>query len=256
MDLGAAGLVQKPAGFLMHPQLPLGIGLLDSACFGSFYPGPNAEVVDSLKHCAGGAGERFIYVCGDHGLGKSHLLQSACHHATQAGYAAAYLPLEHSADMSTAWLDGLDELDLVCIDDVQMIAGKPEWELALFNLYNRIRNGEGRLVVSGLQRPPKTGIELPDLVSRLSWGLIYPLNVMNDEQRLIALQMRARVRGLDLPAEAGNYLLRRSSRDMPALFSLMEQLDHASLAAQRRLTIPFVKSVLARIDGRKPAEGQ
>jgi DnaA family protein len=226
----------------MHPQLPLGLRLGDHARFRNFFAGPNAELLAALRALAGGTGARLLYCSGAPGTGKSHLLQAACAEAREQGRTAWYLPL--AAELPPAVLEGLEQQDLICLDDLQRVAGVTVWEEALFHLHNRVREQGGALVVAGQGRPEESGLRLPDLVSRLHWGLLYRLQELDDAERLAALQLRAASRGLDLPTETGDYLLRRCSRDLPALFALLDHLDVASLAAQRRLTIPFVRAVL------------
>lgn len=225
----------------MHPQLPLGLQLGDHARFCNFFAGPNAELVLVLRALPQGEA-RLVYCSGAPGTGKSHLLQAACAAVREQGHTAWYLPLD--AQLSPALLEGLEQQQLVCLDDVQRVAGNAAWEEALFHLYNRVREQGGALVVAGDGRPEELGLCLPDLVSRLHWGLLYRLRELNDAERLAALQLRAASRGLDLPNDTGDYLLRRCPRDLPALCALLDRLDVASLVAQRRLTIPFVRSVL------------
>ncbi|MCA1804575.1 MAG: DnaA regulatory inactivator Hda [Xanthomonadaceae bacterium] len=225
----------------MHPQLPLGLRLGDHARFRNFFAGPNAEVLAALRVLAE-AGARMVYCSGAPGTGKSHLLQATCAAAREQGRTAWYLPLE--PQLSPAVLEGLEQQEVLCLDDLQRVAGHAAWEEALFHLYNRVREQEGVLLVAGDGRPEELGLALPDLVSRLHWGLLYRLRELDDAERLAALQLRAASRGLDLPVETGDYLLRRCPRDLPALFELLDRLDLASLAAQRRLTIPFVRAVL------------
>ena len=228
----------------MSRQLPLGLQLQASARFSNFLAGPNEELLGQLMQTAGGTGEPFFLLWGAAGSGKSHLLQAGCHLAADQGRTAAYVSLKDNTDLSPELLEGWESYQLVCVDDIHLIAGNQRWEEALFNLYNRIREQRGSLVVSSISMPAGHAFCLPDLVSRLGWGLVYQLNPLNDEQRLTALQQRARQRGCEMPAETGRYLLRRLPRDMPALFALLDKLDQASLAAQRKLTVPFVKSVL------------
>jgi DnaA family protein len=132
----------------------------------------------------------------------------------------------------------------VCVDDVEAAAGYGAWEEALFHLYNRLIDSGGGLLVSAAVAPAQLAIRLPDLVSRLGAAPVYQLHPLNDDQSLEAMRLRARQRGFELPEETGRYLLRRLPRDLSALMSLLERLDTASLAAQRKLTVPFVKSVL------------
>lgn len=141
-------------------------------------------------------------------------------------------------------VEGLEQLPLVIVDDIDAVAADAAWETALFHLYNRIREQGGRLIMSGPQSPAAIGIVLPDLRSRLAGGLVLQLRALPDEDKASALRLQARQRGMEMPEEVAAYLLRRCPRDMNALFNLLEVLDRASLAAQRKLTIPFVKTVL------------
>ncbi len=227
----------------MASQLPLHIGLGDYARFENFYAGPNRELLDTLQGFAAGSDERFCFLAGAFGSGKSHLLQACC---AAVGGRAVYLPLSAIHQPTPDLLDDLEQMSLVCLDDIDGICGQPDWEEALFDLYNRIREAGGRLLVAAEGLPQALGIRLPDLVSRLRWGLVYQLRPMDDGERLAALQLRARLRGFELPDDTGQYLLRRMPRDLPALFELLDHLDQASLVAKRRLTIPFVRTVLPK----------
>ena len=155
-----------------------------------------------------------------------------------------YLPLQELLTLAPELLEGLEQQALIAIDDVQAIAGMPQWEEALFHLYNRVRDCGHRLVVSATVAPAGLTLTLPDLTSRLGWGPVFQLAALSDTDKRAALQMRARRRGLELGNEVPEYLLRRCPRDMDSLFSLLNQLDRASLVAQRRLTIPFVRELL------------
>lgn len=223
-------------------QLPLGIRLKDGNTFGNFISGPNSEVLAYLHEqlCDGVA----VYLWGVAGTGKTHLLQAACHEAVKADLRSAYVPLTCWRELSVELLQGLEAVDLVCIDDVAAIAGQAEWEAALFHLYNRLRDVGGRLLISGTLPPVSLPLALPDLRSRLAWGMVFQLQALDDEEKLAGLRQRARARGLDLPEKVGRYLLQRCPRDMTSLFRLLDSLDRASLAAQRRLTIPFIKEVM------------
>ncbi len=221
-------------------QLPLRIGLRDSATFANFYPGANAAVVHALQ----AASEPFIYLGGTIGSGRSHLLQAACHDVSEANGLAAYLPLAECMTMSVQMLEGMEQMSLVAIDDVELLAGDREWEQALFHLYNRMRDAGHTMIVAGNAAPAALGITLPDLLSRLGWGPVFQLQPLDDREKSEALQMRARQRGMELPAEVADYLLNHASREMHDLFVLLDRLDEGSLAAQRKLTIPFVKTFI------------
>lgn len=224
-------------------QIPLRLRLRDEHSFGNYLPGPNQEAVHALQGVTAHA-ERFIFLWGAPGTGKTHLLQATCRLYAEQGMGAAYVPLAPPGDLTPAILDGLEELALVCVDDLSGIAGNPEWETALLHFYNRARAASTRVVIASRQPPAESGVRLPDLDSRLTWGLVLQLRALDDEQKLAALRLRAQARGMDMPEEVGRFLLRRCARDMPALFELLTRLDHASLAAQRRLTIPFVSEVI------------
>lgn len=228
----------------MGEQLPLGLQLKASARFSNFVAGPNAELIGQLRQAARAPGETFFFCWGSAGSGRTHLLQACCHEAASDGRTVAYVSLRDTVGLSPALLEGWEQFDLVCVDDVDAVAGDPDWEEALFHLYNRMRESGSTLIVSASAAPAQLRIGLPDLLSRLGWGVVYQLKALDDTQRMQALQLRARQRGCEMPDETASYLLRRLPRDMPALFDLLDHLDQASLAAQRKLTVPFVKSVL------------
>jgi DnaA family protein len=130
------------------------------------------------------------------------------------------------------------------LDDVHCIGGSAEWEEAIFHLFNRLSEHKTRLIVGSTVLPSHLTLRLPDLISRLSWGLVMQLQELTDDEKMCALQHRARQRGFALPAEVARYLLQRCPRDMHALYAVLDRLDYASLAEQRRLTIPFVRDYL------------
>lgn len=230
-----------------HPQLPLGLALRDSARFESFHAGGNEEAVRTLRACARGAGEPLVYMAGSTGRGKTHLLQAACHEAAQRQRSAMYLPLCQAEELSPSIFAGFEQTELVCLDDVDAIAGQAEWEQALFNFFNRLRDAGHILLVTASVRPDRAGFVLPDLMSRLAWGVTFVLKPLDDDTLLAAMMGRARSRGLELPPETAKYILARYPRELNVLFTLLDELDRVSLANQRRLTIPFVKSVVENV---------
>jgi DnaA family protein len=224
----------------MEPiQLPLRIGLRDSATLANFLPGANGAAIAALES----GYEPFVYLWGAPGTGKSHLLQGLCQQFAATGGAPVYLPLGDE-QLAPEMCEGLEAMPLVCLDDIQAVAGNREWETALFHLYNRVRDAGGRLLVAADAPPGQLGIDLPDLRSRLGWGPVFHLQPLSDEEKVEALILRARGRGIELAPDVARYLMRRYRRDTHGLFELLEQLDRASLAAQRRLTIPFVRELL------------
>ena len=142
---------------------------------------------------------------------------------------ATYLPLEQSNDLSPDILEGLEQLDLVCLDNIDTISMQPQWQEALFHLYNRIKETGTVLFVSATVPPKQLYLSLKDLSSRLSWGMVYQLNGLQDEDKTKALIMRAKNRGMHMTDEVGQYLLRHFSRSTTDLFKTLEKLDQATL---------------------------
>lgn len=230
----------------MSQQLALNIRLREGATFAAYYAGPNQAVAHALRSLADQPdGSRQAYLWGAPATGKSHLLQAMCHQASTLGRASVYLPLARFKSAQTQVLEDLHDMNVVCIDDINAIAGRLAWERALFNLINAVRDAGHRLALASRCNPTGMTLALPDLKSRLSWGPVFHLKALDDETKLTALKARAGQRGLELRDDAGHYLLNNWRRDMGSLLEALERLDHASLAAQRRVTIPFIKTVLA-----------
>lgn len=229
----------------MIHQLPLAVQLNDEATLTDFCWGDNALLKQQLLLSLQGQGERLIYLWGTIGCGKSHLLQACCQAVSTNQTSAMYLPLHTLKEWGPEILEGMDEHAWICIDDIDAIAGKPDWEEALFHLYNRIRdNGETHLIISSRYSPNATPVHLADLRSRLSWGLVIQLNELNDADKIHTLKVHARKRGFELSDSVGQFLLNRCARNMHDLNRLLNRLDEASLSAQRKITIPFIKAVL------------
>lgn len=229
----------------MVMQLPLSLGLRDDATFANYYSTSNSNLLSCLAQFVSGQGEQFIYLWGQSGVGRSHLLQACCHANTDSQQTVMYLPLKETPDLDASVLQDIENIDLICIDDIDVKFGDQAWEEALLHFYNRARDQGTRLIVSSDQAPAFTRCVLADLRSRLSWGLTFEVCGLDDTQSLLALQMRAKNRGLELSDEVGHYLLTHYPRNMADLFSVLEKLDQASMIAKRRLTIPFVKEALA-----------
>lgn len=225
-------------------QLPLGVRLRDSSRFAGYFAGRNREPVATLLALAPRARPVAVWLCGPSGTGKTHLLQALCARAGEQGQSAAYFPLQQVAALGPGVLAGCGELDWVCLDDVGAVAGLDGWEKALFALYTELEESGGRLLVTANVPPAGLEIALRDLASRLSGGLVLRLHPLDDAEQIAALTLRAGQRGLELPEETARYLLARLPRDMHTLGVFLDTLDDASLAAQRRLTVPFVSQVL------------
>jgi len=227
-------------------QLPLGVQLGVSLRFDTFAPGANAEAIEALQRLAGGASRAPVWIYGPAGSGKSHLLQAACAAAGSTGQATAYLPLAQLSGEGAGLLDGFDRLDLVALDDLGAVAGAAGWESALFTLFNGLAEHRGRLAIAAAGAPAATAIRLPDLASRLAASEVHRLEPLAESAQPAALRRRAERRGLELPDETLAFLTRRAPRDFATLCRMLDELDAESLAAQRRLTVPFVRDWLAR----------
>lgn len=225
-------------------QLALPVHLRDDATLDNFlFREALGPLRGMLETQTGLDGEPSILLHGPAGCGRSHLLQAACH-ALPSGD-ALYLPLDQLSGMAPDHvLDGVEALSRVCLDNLHAVAGDADWELALFNFLNRARESGCRLVLAADAAPRQLAIALPDLASRLSWGVVFQLPPPTDADKLAILMFRATRRGLQLEEEAARYILTRAPRGMSALMDVLERLDRDSMALQRTLTIPFIKDRL------------
>ena len=225
-------------------QLPLGVMLRANAVFANFAAGANAEILAALE--AGGRDPLWLW--GSRGCGKTHLLQAVC---AAAGGPAAYFPL---ADRSVppAALLGLASCRVICLDDAGAVAGDLDWERALFGLFNEASESGSRLVFAADSPPRQLQWRLDDWRSRAGACVIYHVRELDESGRAQALKLRAAQRGIDLPDETLDYLMKRVPRDLPSLLNLLDELDEASLVAQRRLTIPFIRDALEKHADTKP----
>lgn len=228
---------------LPHPQLPLGFEPGELFTFESFVSGSNAVAAGLAQQSALNEGEKQLYFWGDPGRGKSHLLQASCNLAAKNQQTVCYLTQAEIKNQSTAIFEGLEQLQLICLDDIDSWLVDAAWETALFDLINRVRENNNRLIMASLQPPEEAFVKLPDLRSRLAWGPVFQLQELSDKEKYQALRFRARQNGLELAENVADYLMQRYPRDMFGLFERLAVLDKASMAMQRKLTIPLVKSV-------------
>ena len=195
-------------------QIPLSVRLADRAVFGSFLPAHNAEAL-------------------------AHLQRLASEHMR-----AGYVPLAEVAALGVGLLDGLPQMQCLCLDDVDRVAGQHEWERGIFGLLREIEESGARLVLAAQAPPALIDFSLADLASRCAAGAVFQLRLLEEHEQQAALQLRARLRGLELPDETWHWLRKRFPRDMRTLYELLDTLDEAALSAQRRLTVPFIREVL------------
>lgn len=228
----------------MNQQLALAIQLNDDATLTDFCWAGNPILQQQLLATLNHTNDRLLYLWGPPGSGKTHLLQACCQALSHHG-STMYLPLSLLKEWGPKMLDDLEDQSLISIDDIEAIVCDAHWEEALFHLYNRVRDNEQTILIISAQAPPANlGIRLPDLQSRLNWGLVMQLHELEDQDKITTLKLRARKRGFELSDSVVRFLMNRCARNMHDLHQLLDRLDEASLVAQRKITIPFVKHIL------------
>ncbi|MBN1683904.1 MAG: DnaA regulatory inactivator Hda [Gammaproteobacteria bacterium] len=227
------------------PQIALNIGSTQQASFKNYYANAlDKELLLNLLKSAKGRGYRFIYFWGPKGSGRTHLLHACCSTAQKLKLTHFYLSFENINALTPNAFDNLEKLQLVCIDDIHLMANLLTWEEAFFDFFNRIQAGGRRLLVAGNAPPQQCGFQLPDLVSRLKSGLIFQIHPLSEKAKTEAMIRHAGEKGLELTKTVADFILNHYPRDMGSLFSILDRLDKASLQAKHKLTLPFIKKVL------------
>lgn len=226
-------------------QLPLGVRWRSDATFESFSTGFNTELVTALRAAAPAP----LWLWGATGSGKTHLLQAVC---AATGEVAAYFPLDRRLALPPEALAGFEACRVLCLDDVDAVAGDLAWERTLFRLFNEAAELGTRLIFAAHAAPRGFDWGLDDWRSRAASCVVYQVRDLDEAGRVEALRLRAAQRGLQLPHETSEYLLRRMPRDLTSLYHVLDHLDEASLSAQRRLTVPFIRDALESLAKTKP----
>ncbi len=223
-------------------QLLLDIAPSSSPTLENFVPGHNIELLQALEDILEGREqERFVYLWGGKGCGKSHLLQAVVETCTQNKLDAIYIKCGFTPNIN-AKFSGIGEVDCLAIDDVDHLAASEQ--IGLFNLFNDIRDeGHALMLVCGPAAPAQLPLR-EDLVTRLGWGLVYQIHELSDEEKIQAMKSHATSRGFDLPQDVCVYLLRHGQRDFPSLMATLNALDLCSLTNQRQITIPMVRELI------------
>jgi len=232
----------------MSTQLPLGINLQFSQSFANYNATFNHTALLVLRQVIARQSENSLYLWGEASTGKTHLLQAACQEIAYFDQTPAYIPLSELKPEGTAVLEGLDNLDLVCLDDLQTVVGSSEWQQALFDLFNRLKDNNIPLLMTGNAAPTELGLDLLDLESRLSWGGVFKLHGLDNKEKIKALQQHAKQLGFELSEKVARYLLKHFAYDLDALIHQLRSLDYASLAAHRKITLPFVRQWLTTVE--------
>lgn len=228
----------------MSGQLPLALRWPAHQRFASFKAGPNGVTVELLRAVAEGRDGTWAYLAGVAGSGRTHLLIAACAAASEAGRSAQYLSLARLDARRAEAIRGLGGSDLLALDDVDALVGDREAQHALFDLYNRCRAEGSTLLFAASAPPAQLGLVLPDLVSRLSACTQLALKPLDEDLRRDVLRERAAARGIDLDDGVLDWLFARGRRDLASLFEVLDRIDSASLAAKRRVTVPFLRGLL------------
>lgn len=221
-------------------QLPLPLQLRDASSFSSWVAGDNQGLVDGLRSLAAN-GRGQVYIWGQPGTGRSHLLEAVAREALARREQVSMLAGSELRLLPPSMLEGLESADWLIVDDVEQVAGLPDWEEALFHLYNRCTAAGVAMVFAAAGPPAELGIALPDLASRLAAGPVYRIQALADDDLEHLLVKRARGRGLEIGADVARFVVARCGRSPAALMACLANLDRAAMASQRRLTIPFVK---------------
>lgn len=228
-------------------QLALAVSLPAHAVFDTFISNGNENLIVQLHALSRfpNCGETVL-INGSKDSGKTHLLHALCH-ACPNDFQPTYLNLANP-DFLPDVLEGWNDTQLICLDNIDVVQARPDWEEALFDLFNRrLERDEftqASLVMAASVPLSEMDIQLSDLRSRLSSGLIFQLNLLDEMHLPLALHAHAQQRGLEIPGETLDYLLKRIPRELSVLMRWLDESDKASLVAQRKLTIPFVKSLL------------
>ena len=231
-----------------HPvkaeQLSLGVQISEDATLDAFHVGPNTQVYSAIRPFLLSEQDKLLCLWGQKSSGVSHLLQAITHLGIHSQKQCIYLPLKSVINHRESILQGLEHLDLLCFDDLHLLVGRPSWQEAFFNLFNRVRDAGNKMALGLNTNPLKVAIELPDLQSRINWGLSFQVKPLDDNQLQAALKEKAYRHGLQITDDLARIVVDRCPRDIGSLFSVFETLDQASLMEQRKITIPFVKKVM------------
>ena len=228
----------------MSIQFPLEFEFQSNHGFNTFFSAPNQSIVEHLQAFVLGTSDTQIFLYGETSLGKSHLLQASCQLAHQEGRHSFYYPFDKKRLPPLSIFEGLETLQLVCLDNIDRILGHLDWEQTLLNFLNQQQEMGGRLIMASQAPLESLDIKLEDLKMRLNSGVILKLNALQQDEIIAALIHKANYMGIIISQKVGRFLVPHYAFDLPSMWVLLEQLDKATLSAQRKLTIPFLKQLL------------
>jgi len=227
-------------------QLLLPVTINTTQTFSSFVE-PNESnglIVSELTRAINSEEFTCHFIAGNSGVGRTHLLTACCHVANLNKKTSILLPLEQVTAASPELIDGLEHVDLVCIDNFDTVVGNQEWENAIFNLFNLLQQNKAGVIFTGNQVPMELNIQLPDLASRMQWCTLFQLNFLTNEEKQKALVQHAHLMGFELTEDVAKFMLNRLPRQMTFLMQALDTLAKQSIEKQRMVTVPFVKKIL------------
>ncbi len=233
---------------MIEHQLYLPVNTSDQVSFDTFIVGKNKQVIKSLKEMGDPESDTpfLFYLFGESGSGKSHLLMSLCQSMNDAQHESVYIDLQQKSQLTPDILTDLETTTLICLDGIEHIVSSNEWQEATFDLINRINEYQrSSIVISGREPTSSLSIPLADLRSRLSWGLSYCVEALNDNDKQELIIQRAKHRGMVITLDVAKFLMNHCHRDTHSLMGILDKLDKLSLEQKRVLSIPFVKSALS-----------
>ncbi len=231
---------------MKNEQLVFSLSGDEHSSFDNFYLAEGMQLlVETLKHNIKSKDAEFMVLSGMSATGKTHLMKASCLFAHEQQQTSLYLPLKELKTYDPdVLLPQLDNYWWLCIDDIDVVKGDRDWQRMLFQLYNH-RKEQQKAMVFSMQKPVHfVDFTLADLKSRLAACLSIQLTRLTDDGKLELLQLCALKRGIRLTEACAKFIIQRSGRDLNALMHVIDRLDAASLKAGRKITIPFIKSLL------------
>ena len=227
-----------------NPQQVFNLQLAHSHTFDTFYSVDNTLTELLKSNISRESKELQLFIWGHSGSGKTHLLQAVCDFASKQNTRAIYVPLHKLRETGPQILEGFEAMQIICIDDIDAVAGQEDWEQALLLFINELRDKHRTILITAKQNPTQNIFAINDLNSRMTWGPVYMLPTLTNDELDEALNLHADARGMQLTKEVRSYLFKHCRRDVPSLVGILEVLDHASLQEQRKVTVPFLKETI------------
>ena len=253
-------MVKNHQAYDPHPpivtsgQVSLGLELSTRMTLNNFINTENKTIISNIYNLidlhsnnasvTNQVGENTLYLYGPKGCGKTHLLHGICHLANQKQLSSIYLDAKSITEENIIRLEDMQYLEVICIDNIEYISQKKQWEIAFFNLFNRAYTQGTNLIMTSSQKPKQLNINLPDLLSRIQWVLAFKIHDLKDDDILKALKNKCKQQGLQISEETLKFMILRLTRNINDLTIAITRLTNLAITTKRRLTIPFVKKVM------------